>query len=92
MSDSWGIEVEVSLGKVWVNEVSGRCEVETSGVVLVVGIASTTSRVVELDMAVEEKVGEGGMGEAHSDPLGFVSALSLQRNCLSMRYCVLTSA
>lgn len=40
------------------------------------GIASTTSRVVELDMAVEEKVGEVGLSERHGNPLGFVSVLS----------------
>jgi hypothetical protein len=57
-----GIEVDASLGKGRV-DVSGRCEVETLEVVLVVGRASTTSTVVELDIIVEVGEGEGELGE-----------------------------
>jgi hypothetical protein len=57
-----GIEVDASLGKGRV-DVSGRCKVETLEVVLVVGRASTTSTVVELDIIVEVGEGEGELGE-----------------------------
>ena len=58
-SDSWGIEVDDWSGKRWVDEASGKSEVEASGVALVVGRASTTSRVAERDILDQVGVGKG---------------------------------
>jgi len=49
----------------------------------VVGRASTTSRVAELDILVQVGVSKGEWGETQDDPLGFVScAIVLQCYCL----------
>ena len=80
-SDSWGIEVDDSLGKSWAVEASGRCEIEALGVVLVVGRASTTSRVAELDMLVRVGVGKGEMGEAWVIHQVLSSANPVQFSC-----------
>jgi hypothetical protein len=79
VSDS---EVDGSLGR-WADEVSERCEIEALGVVLAVGRASTTSRVVELDIVVEVGEGEGELGDIHENPLGFVLCVIVWQS-----YCV----
>lgn len=87
------MEVDDSLGKRWADDASGRCEIEALGVVLVVGRASTTSRVAELDILVRVGVGKGELGETLGDPSGFVFCARknpraiLLRNCLGC-YCV----
>lgn len=60
---------------------------DAPGVVFVVGRASTTWTVAELDIVVvgEREGKERGSGVLAMDPLGFC----LSCNCLSMRYCVL---
>jgi len=47
-----------------------------------VGLAPTTSMVVELDIVVEMGVGEGEFFETLGDPLGFVSGLIVSQSVI----------